>query len=285
MLLVNIGIIVTISIVLNLLGFGGMGGSAGALAVFCLVWGMAGSFASLLLSKFMAKLAMGVVIVDPQTTDSSQSRLLDTVRRAAQNAGLEKIPEVGIYESPEMNAFATGPSRNNSLVAVSSGLLNSMSDAELEGVIGHEVAHIVNGDMVTMTLLQGVVNALVMFVARIFAGVISNSVEERSRYWLRFLLITLFELAFGVLGVMLTSWFSRRREYRADAGSAHFVGRDKMIAALEALKNRNRVVDERAPELATFKISGKRSGGLLSLMMSHPPLESRLEALRLAKYT
>ncbi len=277
MLLVNLGIIVTISFILRLLGFSG----DGALGVFCLVWGMVGSLISLMLSKVIAKFTLGVKIISPNTSDPTGQKIYEIVRRVSVRAGLPEVPEVGIYESPELNAFATGPSRSRALVAVSSGLVESMKENELEGVLGHEVAHIANGDMVTMALLQGVVNALVMFVARIVASLVSNSVEQRSRPWVRFLLVTVFEIVFGILGVMVTAWFSRRREFRADSGGANYVGREKMIAALEALQFSNRqIVDRRAPELQTLKIYSKSRGGWLSLMMSHPPLESRLAALR-----
>jgi len=285
MLLVNLGIIVTISFILSLLGFTGYGGGADlqSLAVFCFAWGLIGSFISLMLSKTMAKFALGVQVIPANSSNGLAQKVYEMVRRASERAGLPKIPEVGVYESAELNAFATGPSRSNALVAVSTGLVESMDDQELEGVIGHEVAHIANGDMVTMALLQGVVNALVMFVARIVASVVSNSVEERSRPWLRFLLVSVFEIAFGILGLVVTSWFSRRREFRADAGSATYMGREKMIAALKALQSKNRqIVDSRAPELQTFKIYNKSRGGFVSLMMSHPPLEDRIAALQRA---
>ena len=284
MLLVNVAIVVTISIVLNLLGvqpyrYGGGGMDLQSLMVFCLVWGMGASFISLFFSKGIAKMMMGVKVIDPSTSNPEARRIFEVVRRASERAGLTKMPEVGVYESGEMNAFATGPGRNSALVAVSSGLISGMSESELEGVIGHEIAHIANGDMVTMTLLQGVVNALVMFVARILAQVVSSTVEERNRYWIRFMVITLSEIVLGVVGVMITAAFSRRREFRADAGGAQYMGREKMIAALEALKNRQHVLDPRAPELQSFKIFGK-SRGFVSLLMSHPPLDVRIEALR-----
>ncbi|MBS1983868.1 MAG: protease HtpX [Bdellovibrionales bacterium] len=287
MLLVNVAIVVTISIVLNLLGIQPMRyGSTydmQSLLAFCFVWGMVGSFMSLLLSKRIAKWMMNIQIVDPQSAQGTERRVYDIVRRAAERAGLPCTPEVGLYESPEMNAFATGPSRGNALVAVSTGLVSAMSESELEGVLGHEVSHIANGDMVTMTLLQGVVNSLVMFLARIVAQIVSGAVEERSRRTVRFLVVILSEIVFGLVGVMITSWFSRRREYRADAGGARLMGREKMVGALEALRDRQRVFDQRAPELQAFKISG-RTSGWRSFMMSHPPLEERIEALRRGTY-
>jgi heat shock protein HtpX len=287
MLLVNVGIIVTLSLLLNLLGVGpylqSTGMDYGSLMVFCLVWGMGGSFIALMISKPMAKWAMGVRTFDGSVQDPGLRNVYEMVRRSAERAGL-KTPEVGVYQSPEMNAFATGATRNNALVAVSSGLLQSMDKDEVEGVIGHEVSHIANGDMVTMALVQGVVNAMVMFLARIIAFAVSSSVEERSRHTVRWVVIMLCEIVLGILGVMVTAWFSRHREFRADAGSARLTSREKMISALEALGNRSRVLDDRAPQLQAFKISGKRSGGLMALMMTHPPIEERIDALRRSKF-
>jgi heat shock protein HtpX len=284
MLLVNVAIVLTISIILNVLGIqpylanGGL--DIGSLAIFCLLFGMVGSFFSLLISKFIAKSIYGIQIIDPSVANPTLQRVYEMVRRAAMKADL-KMPEVGIYDSPELNAFATGPSRNNALVAVSTGLLSSMRENEVEGVIGHEVTHIANGDMVTMTLLQGIVNALIMFVARIVGFIAGNAVEERNRHTVRFLVTIVAEMVFGLFGVMVTSWFSRRREFRADAGGAALAGRDKMIAALEALRDRQRQFDPRGPELQTLKIFGK-SGSFLALMSSHPPLDTRIDALRRA---
>jgi heat shock protein HtpX len=190
------------------------------------------------------------------------------------------MPEVGIYESPELNAFATGPTRNNSLVAVSTGLLNGMSDSEVEGVLGHEVAHVANGDMVTMTLIQGVVNAFAMFFARIIAFAVSNFVREELGWIVRFVVTIVLDILFTILGSMVVAAFSRYREFRADAGGAKLAGREKMIAALEALR---RHVDlnnpNEAPAMNSMKISSK-SGGLLALFSTHPPLEKRIQALR-----
>jgi heat shock protein HtpX len=281
MMMVNIAIVLTLTILLQVLGINQYfaGSDFQSLALFCLVWGMGASFISLLISKSIAKWTMKIQVVDPKDASPVGRKIYEMVRRSAERAGLPKIPEVGYYESPELNAFATGPSRSNSLVAVSSGLVNSMNDDELEGVIGHEVSHIANGDMVTMTLLQGVVNAMVMFLARVAGLIAGNFVEERSRHWVRFMVVIVAQMVLGILGVMITSSFSRRREYRADQGSANLVGRQKMIAALEALRDRQRVVDDRSPQMAAFKISG-HSGGLMSLLSTHPPLELRIEALR-----
>lgn len=289
MLLVNVGIVITLSIVLSLLGVRPYMNSYGLdyeqLAIFCLVWGMGGAFMSLLLSKFIAKMALGVKVLDPNSHPDAR-KVHEMVRRASERAGLSKMPELGVYQSPEINAFATGPSRRHSLVAVSTGLLSNMDDDAIEGVLGHEVAHIANGDMVTMTLIQGVMNALVMFVSRIVAhAVSSNQKGERSSSGLYFVTLIACELVLGLFGVMVTSWFSRHREFRADAGSARFTSRDKMIRALQALESRAQGMDPRAPGLATFKISGKRGRGFLSLISTHPPLSERIEALQRGRFS
>lgn len=284
-ILVNILILLTISITLNLLGIHGYITSYGidyqSLMVFCLIWGMGGAFISLLLSKTMAKWIMGVQIIDPNTTDPALRWLVDTVYRISRQAGIKKMPEVGIYISPEVNAFATGPTKNNALVAVSSGLLETMSEDEIEGVLGHEVSHIANGDMVTMTLLQGVINAIVMFLARIIAFVIvsRNSRDEDSPF-LRIMITMLLEILLSFFGAIVVAWFSRYREFQADKGSALLVGRDKMIKALEKLKRTiNRADLRHAESIQAFKISS-RPKGLALLFATHPPLEARIERLK-----
>jgi heat shock protein HtpX len=283
MFAVGLGISITVSFVLNLLGvqpyLTAYGLNIESLAIFCLVWGMVGSGISLLISKWTVKMMMGVKVIDPGTHNPELRRLVERIHALARRAGLQKMPEVGIYESPELNAFATGPSRNNSLVAVSTGLLNSMSDEEVEGVLGHEIAHVSNGDMITMALVQGVVNATIMFVARIIGFAAANAVEEKNRYWVQMMVVILSEIVLGILGVMIVSWFSRYREFRADKGGADLAGRGKMISALEALQNRSRVFDNAHPQMAAMKISTK-PGGMLKFFMSHPPLEERIQALR-----
>ena len=273
---VNILTMVTISIVLGLLGvqpyLTERGIDYGSLMAFCLVWGMGGAFISLALSRVMAKWSMGVKIIDPRSGD----KLVETVHALARRAGLPAMPEVGIYDSPEPNAFATGPTSSRSLVAVSTGLLESMNQAELEGVLAHEVAHIANGDMVTMTLVQGVVNAFVMFLARIIAFALSRG-DRDSRGMDRMTVFAL-EMGLGVLGMVVVAWFSRHREFRADAGSAKLGGREKMIAALQALQRRFEPSDEQE-SYATLKIAGGR-GGFLALISTHPPIKDRIEALR-----
>lgn len=286
---VNILIIVTISLVLNLLGvqpyMTAYGLDYGQLAVFCLVWGSGGALISLALSRVMAKMMMGVRVIDPNTGDPVLRDLVMTVHKLARGANLPVMPEVGIYDSPELNAFATGPSKSRSLVAVSSGLMQRMGKGEVEGVLGHEVAHIANGDMVTMTLIQGIVNAFVMFFARILAFVLANAMrsndDERSgpSPMVMYLATMVFEILFSLLGMMVVAYFSRWREFRADHGGATLAGREKMIGALEALRRGTQLIDESHPSLATLKISG-RPGGLMALLASHPPLEVRIDRLR-----
>jgi len=283
--LTNLAVMVTLSIVLAILGIGGYrlpGGGLdySALMVFCLVWGMAGSFISLALSRFMAKQAMGVQLVDGRTGHAEADWLYGTVKQLADRAGLP-MPEVGIYESPEVNAFATGPSKSRSLVAVSSGLLRGMSRDEVEGVLAHEVSHIQNGDMVTMTLIQGVVNAFVMFFARVIANIARNAVDEKISYLVGMLTTILLDIAFGILGMMVVAWFSRAREFRADAGAATLSGRGKMVAALQRLQQNTGMIDTAHPSLATMKISGR--GGMMALLSTHPPLEARIAALQNAR--
>jgi heat shock protein HtpX len=276
----NIAIVVTLNIVLALLGVAGYiqpGGGIdyAALMVFCLVWGMGGAVVSLLISRFIAKKAMGVRLVDGRTGNADLDWLYRTVARLAQQAQLP-MPEVGFYESAEVNAFATGPSRSRSLVAVSSGLLRSMRQEEIEGVLAHEMAHIQNGDMVTMTLIQGIVNAFVMFLSRIIAGVVRNTVDERYAYLLSMVVTIVLDIVFMIIGSMIVAWFSRAREFRADAGGAALASRGNMIAALRRLQSTKQLIDNREPEMATLKISGNKA---MLLFATHPPLEDRIRAL------
>ncbi|TGN14685.1 protease HtpX [Leptospira ilyithenensis] len=283
-LLTNILIMTTISIVTNVLGYFGFGIQAFGvnltqLIVFCLMWGMVGSFISLFLSKYMAKWSMGVKTIDPKNASSHEMEVYRRVQSLAQRAHLP-MPEVGIYDSPEVNAFATGPSKSSSLVAVSTGLLNRMSGQELEGVLAHELSHVANGDMVTLTLIQGVVNSFAMFISRIIAMLIANSVKEEMAHMVRFLVTIALDIAFSILGSIAVAYFSRIREFRADAGGAKLAGRESMISALEALRKViDQPADERGAALASLKISSKK-GGFLSLFATHPPLEERILALR-----
>jgi heat shock protein HtpX len=278
--LTNLAIMVTLSIVLNLLGVAGYirpdgGINHTALMVFAFVWGMGGAFISLLMSRFIAKRSLGVKLVNGQGGHPELDWLYNTVSRLAQQANLP-MPEVGYYESPEVNAFATGPSRRKSLVAVSSGLLGQMRREETEGVLAHELAHIQNGDMVTMTLIQGVVNAFVLYLSRVIAGVVRNAVDARYAMIVGFAVTIALDILLGILGMIIVAWFSRAREFRADAGAASLAGREKMIAALRRLQSTTRLIDNSEPELATLKINNRRA---MLLFATHPPLEARIQAL------
>ncbi len=289
-LAVNFLVLLTLSITMSVFGVNHYitpyGLDLGNLLLICCVMGFSGAFISLALSKVMAKWMMGVKIIDPTNPVSSEARdLVQRVHRLAQKAGLPAMPEVGIYQSPEVNAFATGPSKSRSLVAVSTGLLNRMDTEAVEGVLGHEVAHIANGDMVTMTLIQGVVNTFVMFFARIAAWAVSNAMagnrdrEEAPSRGVYFICQIVFEIVFSLFGAIVVAWFSRRREFRADAGSARTAGREKMVHALQSLKRSSEMVDTAHPSIASLKINGKRSG-IMALFATHPDLDDRITALR-----
>ena len=281
-LLTNLAIVLTLSIVLSVLGVGRYVGPYGldyqSLAIFCFVWGMGGAFLSLQMSRFIAKRATGVQLVNGQTGNADFDWLHATVSRLTQQANLP-MPEVGVYDSGEVNAFATGPSKSRSLVAVSSGLLRTMKKEEVEGVLAHEVAHIANGDMVTMTLLQGVINAFVMFFARIIAFALANRGSSRDDRGggVNYLVVFVLEIVLGILGSLITAWFSRQREFRADRGGATLAGRDRMLGALRRLASNRELVDTRHQALATLKINGKR--GWMLFFSTHPPLETRIAAL------
>lgn len=271
------------------------GGYAG-LFVLCLAYGMIGSFVSLQLSRWMAKRFHGVELIDPTTTVQSQRKLVDMVYRIARTAGLEVMPEVGYYEAADVNAFATGPSKKRSLVAVSSGLMNSMNDSEIEGVLAHEIAHITNGDMVTLTLIQGVVNAFVMFIAQIITMAIMNVIRGKDDdrpgfgdFFLRQGIYMAVSTVFALLGSLVVNYFSRHREFRADAGGARYSTPEKMTAALmklQTLHMRPIPVNEKegSDKMATLKIFGK-STGFSALFMTHPPLEERIAALKNRSYS
>lgn len=281
-IIVNVLIMITINIVLNVLGvqpyLTAYGINYGSLAAFCLIWGFGGAFISLMLSKFMAKMMMGVKIIEPDTRDPEAQWVVQTVYRLARNANLSKMPEVGIFDTEEMNAFATGPSRNSSLVAVSTGLMRKMNKDEVEGVIAHEIAHVANGDMVTMTLVQGVVNAFGMFLARVVGHILSTQVEEKSAHTVRWVATLILDILFSILGMFVVSAFSRWREYRADAGGAALGGKDKMIRALQRLQHETAPVPDEAP-LATFQISDRKSK-FIDLLRTHPKLEDRIARLQ-----
>ena len=278
-LVTNLAIMLMLTLVLSVLGIGGYYQPDGtlnypSLMVFSLVWGMGGAVISLLMSRTIAKMTMGVRLVNGQSGNAELDWFYQTVSRLAQQANLP-MPQVGFYESPEVNAFATGPSRRSSLVAVSSGLLRGMRREEIEGVLAHELAHIQNGDMVTMTLIQGVVNAFVLFLARVIGSLVRSS-DNRGGDSLSFIVTIALQFVLGILGSMIVAWFSRAREFRADAGGATLAGRQNMIAALRRLQTTTRLVDNAQPELATLKISGGRA---MMLFATHPPLEQRIAAL------
>jgi len=281
-ILTNLAIVFTLTIVASLLGVGSGIGPDGlnmqALAVFCLFWGMGGAFISLQMSRWIAKRATGVRLVDGRTRNSQADWLFETVGRLTRQANLP-MPEVGIYESPEVNAFATGPSKSRSLVAVSSGLLRSMRPDEIEGVLAHEVAHIGNGDMVTMTLLQGVMNAFVMFFARAIAYALMRSGDSRSNNnGMYFLVVIVLQIVLGILAALVINWFSRHREFRADHGGATLAGRERMIGALRRLAANAEAVETQHQALATMKINGG-ARGWATLFSTHPPLADRIAAL------
>jgi heat shock protein HtpX len=280
-LTVNILVLLTVSITASLaMSFFGVspGTQMGLLAFYSMI-GMGGAFISLALSRITAKMMLGVRVLDPETHDLVERQLVDIVYDLATKAGLKQMPEVGIYESPEVNAFATGPTKSRALVAVSTGLLQQMNRAQVEGVLGHEMSHVVSGDMVTMTLVQGVINTLVLILARLIAIAVSNNFEERSRGGIQLLTYYLMQVVLSIFGSVVVNYFSRLREFRADAGGAKLAGREKMIGALKALSGVYGVVDDEHQALATLKISG-HSRKMVSLMFStHPPLDERIRRL------
>jgi len=278
----NIAIVLTLSIIAAILGVGsGIGPGGGlnlqALAVFCLFWGMGGAFISLQMSRWIAKRATGVQLVDGHTGNSEADWLYETVARLTRQANLP-MPEVGLYDSPEVNAFATGPSKSRSLVAVSTGLLRSMRPDEVEGVLAHEVSHIANGDMVTMTLLQGVLNAFVMFLARVIGYALTRSGDSRNNSGgSYYLIVFVLQIVLGILAGLIVNWFSRYREFRADHGGATLAGRERMVGALRRLQANHELVDTQHQALATMKINGGSSWA--KLFSTPPPLEERIAAL------
>ena len=278
--LTNLAVVVTINILLTVLSALGVlprfdQGSLTGLMAFCFLWGMVGSFISLQMSRFMAKRAMGLRLIDGNTGNADLDRVYNTIGHLTQQAGLP-MPEVGVYDSPEVNAFATGPSQSRSLVAVSTGLLRQMDQAAVQGVLGHEITHIKNGDMVTMALLQGVINSFVMFFAHIIASVLFPSDRENRRpSFLYYIALNVIQMALSALGAIVVCWFSRQREFRADAGGAELAGRGSMIGALKSLLANQDKVDNSQQALTTFKIAG----GPMALFATHPPLEVRIARL------
>jgi len=282
----NLAIIVLLSITLRILGVDsildaqGMNLNLNALLVLSAVFGMGGSFISLAISKWTTKRFTGARVIDRPRNDS-ESWLMNTVKRHANGAGIG-MPEVAIYDSPDPNAFATGARRNKALVAVSTGLLSRMNAEEVDAVLAHEVNHIANGDMVTLALIQGVVNTFVIFLARVIGHVVDRVVfrNERGYGMGYFIVVIVAQLVLGALASVIVFWFSRRREFRADAGAARLAGRDKMIAALESLK-RSSEPPQLPKQIAAFGISGGEKGGIRRLFMTHPPLSERIAALNL----
>jgi heat shock protein HtpX len=277
----NLAVLVVLSIVMKLFGLeqalAGTGFNTGAMLVMAGVLGFGGAFVSLAMSKWIAKRSTGAHVIDVPR-DMTERWLVDTVTRQAKAAGIG-MPEVAIYDAPEVNAFATGMNRDNALVAVSTGLLQRMSREEAEAVLGHEVSHVANGDMVTLALIQGVVNTFVFFLARVIGYTVDRVVLKNERgYGVGYFVTTLIaEMLLGILATIIVLWFSRRREFRADAGGATLAGREKMVAALQRLQS----VHEESTLPAQMKAFGIRGGGSMGrLFMSHPPLEERIEALR-----
>nr|WGD70648.1 protease HtpX [Bacillus subtilis] len=287
-ILTNILVLTTIGIVLSVLSsvtgvgtyFTADGGiDPMALLVFSLVVGFVGSFTSLAMSRWMAKTMMGVRVLNPKKHSLSyeEKQLVERVHRLSRSAGLTKMPEVGIYRSPEVNAFATGPSKRRSLVAVSSGPLEQMDDAPVEGVLAHEVAHITNGDMVTMTLLQGIVNTFVVFLSRIAAWIASRFVKEDLAPIVHFIAMIIFQIVFSILGGLVVFAYSRHREFHADRGGADLAGKDKMIHAPRTLKSySSRIMEDDQTAVQTLKINGKKRSSLFS---THPDLDERIRRL------
>jgi heat shock protein HtpX len=280
----NIAVLALLTLVCYLFGVDrlaavqGIGG-LGPLLAYAAVFGFGGAFISLAMSKSIAKWTTGAHIIE-QPRDADERWLFDTVRSHAQKAGIG-MPEIAIYDGPEMNAFATGASRNHALVAVSSGLLHGMARDEVDAVLGHEITHVANGDMVTMTLLQGVLNTFVIFLARVVGRIVDSAIGGNNRggglgY---FAIVMILQLVFGVIASLIVMAFSRAREFRADAGGAKLAGRDRMIAALQRLQAQHGA--STLPQaMAAFGISDKTAPGLQRLWMSHPPLEERIARLR-----
>ena len=279
----NLAVMVLLGIVLSVLQgvFGITLGNNGTLLVFAAVFGFGGSLISLAMSKWMAKRSTGAQVIETPRSESEQW-LVATVRRQAEAAGI-KMPEVAIYDAPEINAFATGPSRNNSLVAVSTGLLRGMNRDEAEAVLGHEISHVANGDMVTMALIQGVLNTFVIVLARVVGrivdGFLSGNRESSAPGFGYYIIVFVLDMVFGLIASMIAMWFSRYREFRADAGGASLAGRDKMVAALQRLAQ-NHEQNTLPKQIAAFGISGAVGHGMRRLLMSHPPLEERIAVLR-----
>jgi heat shock protein HtpX len=288
-LITNLAILLVLSFTARILGvdriLAANGLNVGGLLVFAAIFGFGGALISLAISKWSAKMMVGAQVIE-SPSNATERWLVETVRRHAQLAGIG-MPEVTVYDAPEINAFATGANRNNALVAVSTGLLRNMTPDEAEAVLGHEISHVANGDMVTLALIQGVVNTFVIFLARVIGYLVDRVVLKNDRdsigigYWVTSIAA---EIVLGFLATMIVMWFSRRREYRADAGGAQLAGREKMIAALERLKSAHEPSTLPA-QVKAFGIRDGGSGGFALLFMSHPPLDDRIAALRAGAVT
>jgi len=285
LIVTNFAVLAVLSVSMQLLGIDRMlaqdaGLNLQGLLLMAAIFGFGGSFISLLISKWMAKRATGAQVVEVPS-NTTERWLVDTVKRQADKAGIG-MPEVAIYDAPEINAFATGWNKNSALIAVSTGLLQNMTQDEAEAVLGHEVSHVANGDMVTLTLIQGVVNTFVIFLSRVVGFLVDRMLLKNERghgpgFWITTIVA---ELVLGILASIIVMWFSRYREFRADAGGASLAGRNKMIAALERLKLNHEQPAQLPDAVKAFGISGGVGGGLKRLFMSHPPLDERIAALR-----
>ncbi len=281
-LITNLAVMIVLGVVLSILMsvFGISNRSLGGILMISTVFGFGGAFISLFMSKWMAKKSTGAYVIE-QPRNETEHWLMTTVARQAEQVGI-KMPEVAIYDSPEMNAFATGPSKNNSLVAVSTGLMHNMTRDEAEAVLAHEVSHVANGDMVTLTLIQGVVNTFVIFISKVLAGIVDNFLnsdeegENSGGSWTYFIFDMIFQVIFGILASVVVAYFSRKREFAADSGAAQLVGAHKMRAALERLRNNHE--SQLEGSMMAFGIASGKS--IADMFASHPPLEQRINALK-----
>ncbi|VAW68401.1 Protease HtpX [hydrothermal vent metagenome] len=285
-LITNIAVLSVLSISMRVLGIDqmlaaeGIGINLTGLLIMASIIGFAGSFISLAISKWMAKRSMGVRVIE-HPISNDERWLVETVRRQAETANIG-MPEVGVFESPQANAFATGMNKNNALVAVSTGLLYNMTQDEVEAVLGHEISHVANGDMITMGLIQGVLNTFVIFISRVIGTLVDRVIFKNERgFGIGYFIVSIIsELILGIFAAMIAAWFSRKREFRADEGGARLAGKQKMIAALRRLQQDQQEAVDMPGELAAFGISGGLKHGIAAALMTHPPLEKRIAALQ-----
>jgi len=277
----NLAVMLVLSVAIRIFGLDQyVGGGAGSMLVFAFIFGMAGSFISLAMSKSMAKRSTGARVIESPNNET-EAWLMETVRKQADTVGIG-MPEVAIFDTAQVNAFATGMNKNAALVAASSGLLNSMTRDEAEAVMAHEMSHVANGDMVTLTLIQGILNTFVIFFSRIIGNIVDKAIFRNERgFGIGYFVVSIIaELILGIFAAMIAAWFSRRREFRADAGGAALAGRQKMIAALRRLQQAQQETSAMPGELAAFGISGGLKHGIAAMLMTHPPLERRILALQ-----